>query len=244
MGRLITGGNGMLGTALKREFPNAEFLNGKGDLDLTDLDKVEEWFKGKHYSLIIHCAAFTNLTYCEDHLQEASMLHWHVVNVLNKYCDKLIYISTNPTTSQKVYYLTKRSGEFDTLKSPNNLVISTNIYGNGGLAKWCYDTLSDGGIINGYANSMFNAIHVEQLAKCINGCLLEVTGTVRIGGNYILSKYDFAKQLAIITGLDSDLINEFYLNTDESNVIDIETLDYKFSLFDGMEILKKELQNE
>ena len=41
---LITGGSGMLGSSLRTIFPSADVLNGKQDLDLTNIQKTNEWF--------------------------------------------------------------------------------------------------------------------------------------------------------------------------------------------------------
>ena len=71
---LITGASGMLGKSLSKLFPKSTLLKGKKDLDLTDIKETNNWFKGKHFDVIIHCAAFTDLGYCDDNTNQASIL--------------------------------------------------------------------------------------------------------------------------------------------------------------------------
>ena len=78
---LITGATGMLGKSLIKFFPNVEILKGKNDLDLTDLKKVKEYFANKHHDIIIHCAAFTNIGYCDNNPTLANILHCNVFEI-------------------------------------------------------------------------------------------------------------------------------------------------------------------
>ena len=141
---LITGANGMLGKTLSRIFPDAVLLKGKKDLDLTNTSEVEKYFSDKNFDIIIHCAAFTNLEYCENHPKASRVIHSEVVDIFSRHCYKLIYISTNPSNSIKNYYLTKHEGEIRTLlNGKRNLVIKTNIYGKGGLVDWAVNELKN-----------------------------------------------------------------------------------------------------
>jgi dTDP-4-dehydrorhamnose reductase len=241
---LITGASGMLGKALSKSFPEATLLNGKQDLDLTDLEKTEKWFKDKYFKTIIHCAAFTNLSYSEEHINEARTLHADVVHIFNKHCDKLIYISTNPIISDEIYYITKQKGEKNTLNKPNNIVIRTNIYGDGGLVKWVYENLKLNKPIKGYSNSVFNAIHVNQLSQCIKVELMgeNIKGIKHIAGDYILSKYDFIKIVGDILNLNNELVERWELVYNQDLVIDTKILDYKFDLCEGINYLKEDFK--
>ena len=92
---LITGGNGMLGSELKKHFKEATALEGKAKLDLTNFKLLENYLKEKSFDIIIHTAAYTNLKYNEDNPLKAKNLHCNVVDIFNKYSKKLIFISAH-----------------------------------------------------------------------------------------------------------------------------------------------------
>ena len=208
---LITGANGMLGKSLAKVFPKATLLNGKKDLDLTNIEETNNWLKGKNFATIIHCAAFTDLKYCDAHPHEARILHSEIIDHLSPHCNKLIYISTNPTDDKRTYYLTKQEGEKRTLlNKKTNIVLRTNIYGKGGLTEWAVSSLKDKKKIEGYANVLFNAIHVDQLSNIIKDILPDhfARGIIDIAGNYIITKYDFICLVANYLNLDVNLISK------------------------------------
>lgn len=236
---LITGANGMLGKTLAGYFKDAILLSGKSDLDLTNLNNVTQYFNNVHHDVIIHCAALTDLNYCESNPELAKILHVDVLDILANHCDKLIYISTNPNKFDKIYYLTKYEGEIRTLLlNSNNLVIRTNIYGKGGLVDWVVTNLKNNQNINGYCNSIFNAIHVQQLSKLIYDNALNLSGIVNISGNYKLSKFDFIYLVAMQLGLDTNLISPVYLN--EIQDLTINESNYNCFLSEGLGFLKKD----
>ena len=237
---LITGASGMLGKELKKVFPNSQNLNGKKDLDLTDLNFINKNLPSD-YDIIIHAAAYTNMQHNEKYPTKAYNLHSEIVPILQSKCKKLIYISAQGKDYEKVYFKSKLKGEEYSLRREEDLVIRTNIYGNGGLSKWAFTELKQNNTINGYVNSMFNAIHVKQLAKCIRENLLNEKGLISVAGNYMLSKYDFIKYIAEILNLNENNIKKHYLEQYEDLVIDLKDIDYRFSLSEGMSILKSEL---
>ena len=236
---LITGATGMLGKSLLKVFPDAEILKGKDDLDLTDLKKVGKYFNNKHYDIIIHCAAFTNIDYCNTNPTLANILHYDIIDILSKHCDKLIYISTNPYKYDTIYHLTKYQGELKTLLcNTNNLVIRTNIVGKGGLVDWAITNLQNDNQINGFCNSKFNVIHVDQLSNIIHHQLLNTSGIVNIAGDYVLSKYDFLYCLAMLFNLRIENITPVFLPSPQDLVI--KDIDIKCSLYEIFGYLKKD----
>jgi len=233
----------MLGKSLLKIFPSANILKGKKDLDLTDIQKTNEWFTGKYYDVIIHCAAFTNLNYCDENPDQTRILHSEIVDHLCKYCNKLIYVSTNPTDNERTYYLTKQEGEKRTiLNKPSNIVLRTNIYGRGGLAEWAISNLKDKKRINGFPNILFNAIHVDQLTNVIKNLLLDPnsSGVINVAGNYTISKYDFICLIASYLNLDVNLVTPFKETTSQDLVINNSI--NKLSLNEGLKLLKKDYE--
>ena len=239
---LITGASGMLGKSLAKVFPDAVLLNGRAELDLTNIEKVVEYFADKHFDVIIHCAAFTNMEYCNNNPELANILHCEVVDILCKHCDKLIYISTNPYKYDTTYHLTKYQGELKTLMyNPNNLVVRTNIVGKGGLVDWAVTNLRNNVQINGFCNSMFNAVHVDQLSDIMYDQLLNISGIINVAGNYNMSKYDFLYYLATVLNLPTQNINPSYLSHVQDLVI--KDVDIECNLSEIFGYLKKDYYN-
>ena len=72
---LVTGGNGQLGRAIRKEYAasDVEFINtdvveGEGvvSLDITDVDAVLKLVRAEKPDVIINCAAHTNVDKCEE----------------------------------------------------------------------------------------------------------------------------------------------------------------------------------
>lgn len=203
---LITGGSGMLGTALKRQFPEADYLEGRGDLDLSYPEAADTIKSMKFYDIIIHTAAITDLSLCEKIPHQAQHLHADVIKLLQKRCCKLIYISAQGRDYDNIYFKTKLQGEINTLKRKGDAVIRVNIYGDGGLIKWATGELEKGNKINGYNNVIFNPVHVNQLSHFIREYGLSSEGLIGVVSDETLTKYEFLDRMAGKQGLDTSLI--------------------------------------
>ena len=71
---LVTGGRGMLGTAIARRFPREEVelrLVDLPEFDVTDREAVREEIADFRADLVIHCAAMTNVDACETDRERA-----------------------------------------------------------------------------------------------------------------------------------------------------------------------------
>lgn len=231
---LITGGSGMLGESLKKYFTDAIFWNGKTDGDFTSNEISKKINSLKLFDLIVHCAAYTNIDFCELNPEKAFKLHVDAVKLLQTKCKKFIFISTNPIQSKKVYYKTKLLGESLTLKRKKDLVIRTNIYGDGGLVKWAINKLKINKQINGYENVIFNPLHVDQLSECILKYFNIYSGILNTGSVSVISKYEFLKKVAIQMGLDKELIKPKKINGDLDLTVPIKNQYYTCDLIDGI----------
>ena len=203
---LITGANGMLGSVLSKLYKNAVLLGGKKQLDLTCRDSLKSFFRDKQFDTIIHCAAHTNLNWCDENSLEAYFLHSTIVPFLQEHCKKFIYISTTPTESKRIYYNSKRFGEELTLLRAQDLVIRTNIYGDGGLVRWAVDCLKNKENINGYSNVIFNPVSVHQLSDFIKNDSKKFNGITNISSDKVLSKHAFILEICEKLNLDKKLI--------------------------------------
>src|SRR3989440_1745516 len=97
----IVGANGRLGAALAREYAREFEVTsfGRGQLDLSELDRVRSaLFKAK-FDLLINCAALTNVDYCESNRKEAFLVNAEAPRLLAEICRdkaaKLVHFSTD-----------------------------------------------------------------------------------------------------------------------------------------------------
>ena len=246
---LLTGANGMLGTRLTKKLKNEkiDLLGGKKDLDLTDLSELSVWLKDKHYSTIIHTAAFTDLKFCDLNEKKANILHAEILSLFNEHSDKLIYVSTVPIWSQKnyqknVYYETKRNGENIALQKKDNLVLRTNIFGDRGLVGWAYKTAGENTPVNGYENSIFNPVHVEQMSSIIKEMIYDDScGIVSVSSNVVLSKLAFLEEIFQLLELDKSLLKRYILNRAQD--LTIKKADFVLPFEEGKRLLRDDFKN-
>ncbi|MGL4653521.1 dTDP-4-dehydrorhamnose reductase [Cetobacterium sp.] len=98
---LITGANGQLGHDFSRIFKdkNIEFIaTDYKELDITDIDAVREFVKGKEIKLIINCAAYNNVDKAEE---ESEMCY-----KLNAYAPRDLAIVAKEIGAEYVTYST------------------------------------------------------------------------------------------------------------------------------------------
>lgn len=109
---LITGGSGLLGANLSKDFSKEHEVYSSYQshsfsipgvksfsLNILEKNKVEEAIRETSPDLVIHAAALTNMKYCEENKKEASMINVEgtkiVAEAAKKYGKKVIYISTS-----------------------------------------------------------------------------------------------------------------------------------------------------
>lgn len=147
---LVTGGNGQLGSSLKRfagNFPNLSFyFTDIEDFDITSPVQVKNVLQKTRFSHIINCAAYTAVDKAEKEPEKARLINVNAVNNLaeisQKHKIKLIHISTDyvfdgsqnrPYTESDIanpknmYGLTKFEGEKAALENcDQSIVIRTS----------------------------------------------------------------------------------------------------------------------
>lgn len=156
---LVTGGNGQLGSELKRLAPksNKKFhfiFTDVAELDITNAEKVNEFVKDNEVKYIINCAAYTAVDRAEDDVDLCYKINRDAVKNLGAaaYTNgaKVIHVSTDyvfdgtnmrPYTEDEsvcpksVYGKSKAEGEAVLLETcPDSIIIRTawlySIYGN------------------------------------------------------------------------------------------------------------------
>mgnify|MGYP001279933030 CR=1 FL=1 len=85
---LVTGANGQLGSEIKDlapEYKNYEFTYiDIEDLDITDISKVEAYFKKNKFEVIINCAAYTAVDKAESDKDKVIALNSVAVKTLTE----------------------------------------------------------------------------------------------------------------------------------------------------------------
>jgi len=202
MKSLITGGSGILGTELKKFFPDSLFPS-HSELDITNHEMVFDYFSKNEFDSIIHAAAMTSVRQCESEKK----LSWdtNVVGTKNlvdattefRPNSKFIYLSTacvfdghdgmykesSIPSPENFYALTKLIGEQQIKNLKNYLIIRTNFVGK---QKWMYP--------KAFTDRFGTYLFAENVASGIKEIFdTNIEGTIHIVGDKKLSMYDLAK---------------------------------------------------
>ena len=202
MKSLITGGSGILGTELKKFFPDSLFPS-HSELDITNHEMVFDYFSKNEFDSIIHTAAMTSIRQCESEKK----LSWdtNVVGTKNlvdattefRPNSKFIYLSTacvfdghdgmykesSIPSPENFYALTKLIGEQQIKNLKNYLIIRTNFVGK---QKWVYP--------KAFTDRFGTYLFAENVASGIKEIFdTNIEGTIHIVGDKKLSMYDLAK---------------------------------------------------
>ena len=202
MKSLITGGSGILGTELKKFFPDSLFPS-RSELDITNHETVFDYFSKNEFDSIIHTAAMTSVRQCESEKK----LSWgtNVVGTKNlvdattefRPNSKFIYLSTacvfdghdgmykesSIPYPENFYALTKLIGEQQIKNLKNYLIIRTNFVGK---QKWVYP--------KAFTDRFGTYLFAENVASGIKEIFDDnIEGTIHIVGDKKLSMYDLAK---------------------------------------------------
>ena len=246
---IITGAYGMLGKdILKVLTDDPDFTPYSFDIqknpaishknaiimDITDFDKANAAIDKIKPDAIIHCAAFTDVKWCEQDKNHAATDRLHVdatKNLASYKGAKFICISTDSVFDGKLgnysedalpspltyYAKSKLDGERAALKAnKETLIIRTNIYGFHSPARissffidGALNSLRASKNINGYDNVFVNFIYTKQLAMIIGKMLkANVNGLINVASKETVSKYGFLLKLADTFNFDKGLINE------------------------------------
>ncbi len=240
---LITGTKGLLGSnlalmytknhevyATSKEKPAFNFcLNYK--LDITNEEDIKIISK-LNPDIVIHCAALTNVDYCEKNFQLAEEINVDGTRKVADACKKigcyLVHISTDAIFDGEkgnyieedapnpinIYGKTKLQAE-NTIKNIGGkyCIIRTNIYGwnfqeKNSLAEWILEKLEKNEEILGFADIFFNPINTINLgAAILELCEKKYQGVLNLGGSESCSKFEFAKRIAEKFGLNIGLVN-------------------------------------
>ena len=238
---IVTGASGLLGASVVLQARSLgvevtglchnHFLRVPGvamhSLDLTNLAETGELARRFKPKAIIHCAAATNVDWCEDHPEEAEKLNVRASALLAEVAHDLnaqfIYISTDAVFDGQqgnyaetdlpspinVYGQSKLAGEQAVLEHhPSALILRVNFYGWNAqeklsLGEWFLRKLRDEGRVPGFTDVIFCPMLVNDLAQVLLQMLDRgVSGLYHVTSSERISKYEFGRKLAATFGLD------------------------------------------
>ena len=184
---------------------------------------------------IIHCAAMTDVDYCEGHPEEASLINTWISGVLAREAFRrrtpMLHVSTDAVFDGlrdgdclyseeddphplNVYGQTKLAGERQVAEAhPDAIIARVNFYGwswqgSRSLAEWFYNNLSKGVKVRGFTNLTFCPLLVNQMVEILLRMMaLNLSGVYHVVSSECISKYAFGMKLARRFGFDEDLIS-------------------------------------
>jgi dTDP-4-dehydrorhamnose reductase len=243
---LVTGSTGLLGanlvlaavdrgaevTALlhrhQADFPGTHTQA----LDLFSTPALNAAIAAARPDWVVHCAASTNVDWCEDHPREAEQLHVGltrgVATAAAAAGARLVYVSTDsvfdgqagnyreddPTGPVNVYARTKLAGETAAQTAlPACLVARINLFGwnlqpKQSLGEWVLGKLEAGERVPGFTDVRFNPLLASDLAGILLDLMArDARGVLHVAGQGAASKYEFARLVAEAFGFDPGLVD-------------------------------------
>jgi dTDP-4-dehydrorhamnose reductase len=213
---------------------NAFLLICKGKrsiLDNSDFRKIiEKAFEESNCDVVINCIANTSAERCELEPEDAfyvnAMIPLLISESAEKFNIKVVHISTDavfgqngshfsPDTIPKpksIYGKSKLFGERNVSSiNPNNLIIRTNFFGNykhkTTLFNYFYNNLIENNPVIGFTNQIFTPMYIEDLVVNIyNLTTTKESGIFHMGGDFTISKYDLAIEIAELMGIPKSLV--------------------------------------
>lgn len=197
--------------------------------DLRDGNRVRDLLLELRPSTTIHCAAATDVEWCEKNPAETLAINAlacrDMISAMNEVKGTFLLISTDSVfdgvrghyreTDEprplNMYAQSKLAAEEIVSKNADRwIILRTNIYGWNGqrknsLAEWILQELNATRMITGFEDAIFSPQLASDLGPLIEKILAkELRGLYHAGAANSVSKYDFARRLAEIYGLNPE----------------------------------------
>lgn len=200
--------------------------------DLTNRDATLRQLSDLRPEAIIHCAAVTNVDSCEKNQSNAWKVNVEATETIAQWAAghdaQLTFISTDSvfdgesgnydesaaTHPVNQYARTKVAAE-EVVRAqiPETLIVRTNFYGqswkerNPSLGEWMLTRLLRERGLRAFADVYFNPLLTNDLAGIIFELLArKASGVFHVAARDACSKYEYARMLASIFGLNSDCV--------------------------------------
>ena len=208
---LVTGGNGQLGSELRRNTKDSDnrlnfIFTDVDTLDITDLGSVDNFVRDHHISYIVNCAAYTAVDKAEDDIELCYKINRDAVENLaiaaDKYNAKVIHISTD-----YVFDGTKTEPYIETDHvNPKSVYGKSKMEGEQALLNNCPQSII---IRTAWLYSIFGSNFVKTMMRLGNelndiNVVADQTGTPTNAGDLakaILHIIDFSESKELIPGI-------------------------------------------
>ncbi len=238
--RVLVIGAGFLGSNVAQEFRDhiviqtnlTKIQKDSYILDITDGKKVLDCFDDVKPSIVINCAANTEIDFLEKNPQVAYSINGDGARNLAVAAEKskarLVHISTdgvfdgmcgNYTEVDKpnpvnVYARSKIIGEVQVAENcSNHAIIRTNFYGYHPQSKFLFNSilskLRKKEQITGFDDVVFTPLEVSNLSRLISDVAFSnYVGILNLSSNESISKYQFCCHIAEAFGFDLNLVRK------------------------------------
>jgi len=235
MNILITGANGQLGNEMRRVSINSKnryIFTDVAELNITDKDAIRKMIDGEKISVVVNCAAYTNVDKAEDDETTADLLNNKAVKNIAEACKELdatlIHISTDyvfqgdkntprkedeHTNPMGAYGRTKLAGEESVKHSGCKYIIIRTAWLYSPFGKNFVKTMrkltSDKDSIKVVFDQVGTPTYAGDLAaviyKIIENNMLGKTGFYHFSNEGVCSWYDFAQEICALSGNSCDV---------------------------------------
>jgi len=238
---LVTGASGLLGANLVRYYAAKADTTGWyatnpiaitsakiEQVDITDHRTVSNALERIQPDTIVHCAAATNVEWCEQNPDQAKAINETATEFLAQKAKELnakfVFTSTDSVFDghSSKYAETDSPGPLNAYATgkvrseksvaganPNALTIRSYFYGYSpsgtrSLLEWVLVRAQSGDEVPGFTDSYFSPISVDDFADALDVAITnDITGLLHLGSSDRISKYNFAK--IVMESYDCDM---------------------------------------
>jgi dTDP-4-dehydrorhamnose reductase len=200
-------------------------------VDLAETEEALQVIEAQEPEAIVHCAALANLNQAEAHPELAQKINAEAPGALAAFAAQFgipfIHISTDAVFDGReggyieadtpnplcVYARTKLAGETAVQDANPDACIARVVFygwslsGSRSLSEFFFNELRAGNRVNGFTDTFFCPLYVEDLSWVLLEMLAEkLSGLYHVVSPECLSKFDFGIRLAQVFGFDEALI--------------------------------------
>ena len=234
---LVTGSNGQLGNEIRllaKEYPNFDFIYTDIDeLDITNPEKVNEFFSACYPQVIINCAAYTAVDKAESDESTAYLINATAVENLAKSAASfgalLVHVSTDyvfdgktyipydesdKTNPKSAYGRTKLAGEEAVIRYAGKAVIIRTSWLYSAFGNNFVKTMIKYGSERDGLNVVYDQVGTPTYAKDLAKAILDILPSALLKSGVdlfhysnegVASWYDFAKVVITLSSITCDI---------------------------------------
>ena len=233
---LVIGSEGQLGSELKKISNNyynvSWFFSSVKVLDLSDLNSINNYLSNINPTVIVNCAAYTNVDKAEAESKLANTINYKAVDIISKWTSdnnkNLIHVSTDyvfdglsntplhensKTKPVNEYGSSKLKGEIACLKNdPNSIVIRTSwLYSSFGknFVKTMIDLMKKNNSVKVVNDQIGSPTYAYDLANVIIEIIMNSenkSGLFHYSNEGEITWFEFARSIRELYNLDCEII--------------------------------------